>query len=147
MQIDDIFGGSGKRKRSKSGFGLDLGFGTPKTKRDQRRTFTRTQKNEIWAQQNGKCANAKCRKPLDIRTVEYDHKKGWAAAGRTVLVNGQALCPNCHKLKTHKQMLRRIEKKPEQPKSGFSLFGLPQKQRTKAKKTNPSAYDPFNLGF
>ena len=88
---------------------IDLSFGPKKNKRDPRRAFTRTQKNEIWAQQKGRCAI--CHKPLDPRTVEYDHGKAWSAGGPTKIKNGRALCPNCHKLKTHKERLKKVEKK------------------------------------
>lgn len=88
---------------------IDLGFGPKKSKRDSRRAFTRTQKNEILAQQKGKCAI--CHKPLDQRTVEYDHGRAWSAGGPTKVKNGRALCPNCHKLKTHKERLKKVEKK------------------------------------
>jgi len=82
-----------------------------KREKDNRRIFTKTQKNEMWAQQNGKCA--KCQEPLDPRTVEYDHIKPWADKGKTAVVNGAALCPNCHKLKTHIHRLKKTEKKKE----------------------------------
>lgn len=96
---------------------FDLGLDT-KLNRDYRRSFTRTQKNEIWAQQKGKCA--KCHKPLDPRTVEYDHGRPWSAGGKTTVKNGRALCPGCHKLKTHKERLKKVEKKKKQS-SPFDL--------------------------
>lgn len=92
---------------------LDLGLGPKKKQRDSRRIFTRTQKNEIWAQQGGKCA--RCHKPLDPRTVEYDHGKAWSDGGSTLIKNGRALCPECHRLKTHKERLEKVEKM-EKPK-------------------------------
>jgi len=125
---NDIFGG---------GIGLSP---KPKKKRDSRRSFTRTQKNEIWAQQNGKCA--KCHSRLDPRTVEYDHKKGWADRGKTVITNGQALCANCHKIKTHKSRLKKVDKKRKtaKPKDPFSggLFGGSSRKRPK---------NPFDFGL
>jgi nitrate/TMAO reductase-like tetraheme cytochrome c subunit len=105
-----------------------FGFGNPfvtEKKRDSRRTFTRTQKNEIWAQQSGKCA--KCHKKLDPRTVEYDHVKPWAARGKTVVVNGAALCSKCHKLKTHNTRLKKIDKKRKKPANNpFGLGKMPK---------------------
>jgi len=95
---------------------IDLGFGT-EPKRDSRRTFTRTQKNEIWAQQNGKCA--RCHKPLDLRTVEYDHGRAWSAGGPTRVKNGRALCPECHKLKTHEETLKKVEKRKRKKKTNL----------------------------
>ena len=64
-------------------------------KRDRRRSFTKTQKNEILFQQDGKCAV--CHNKLDPRATEFDHKKPWASGGRTLTVNGRALCANCHR--------------------------------------------------
>ena len=87
-------------------------YGKPLKKekiRDSRRSFSSTQKKEIWAQQNGKCGE--CHENLDIRTVEYDHVKPWADKGRTITENGSALCPQCHKLKSHKEMHKKINKK------------------------------------
>lgn len=96
-----------------------------KNERDSRRTFTRTQKNEIWAQQDGMCAGSGCHKKLDPRTVEYDHGKEWSAGGRTTIKNGRALCADCHKLKTHKDRLKKVDKKRESKSSnkGYSLSG------------------------
>lgn len=108
---------------------------TKKAGRDSRRTFTRTQKNEIWAQQNGKCA--KCKNQLDPRATEYDHKKGWADKGQTVTVNGQALCANCHKKKTHKDRLKKIENKGKKKESGGifgrSIFDSPKRRGKRPK--------------
>lgn len=117
-----------------------------KPKRDIRRSFTKTQKDAIWAQQGGRCA--KCHQTLDPRYVEYDHKKGWADGGRTVVVNGQALCANCHKIKTHKSRLKKVnsrsgtQKAEENSLFNFSggLFGSSQGKRKKPK-------GPFDFGF
>ena len=119
-----------------------LGFGTPKKrkrkkttrktktkKRDSRRSFTRTQKNEILYQQDNKCA--KCHKKLDPRATEFDHKKPWAAGGRTVTVNGRALCANCHKIVTHKTRLKQVDKKRKATKR------KPAKKRRTRKPKNP----------
>jgi hypothetical protein len=112
--------------RNQNPFGIKpigLGF-EDKPKRDKNRSFGRTQRNEIWAQQKGKCA--KCHKTLDPRTVEYDHGKAWSAGGRTLVKNGRALCPTCHKLKTHSQRLKKVEsKKRTRTNNPFDL-GLPK---------------------
>ena len=105
---------------------LDFGLKLPNTsrssnkKRDRRRTFTKTQKNEIWAQQDGKCA--KCHKRLDPRTVEYHHGRSWSAGGKTLVKNGKALCSKCHKIEHHKKRLQKIEKKPKSSKNK-NIFG------------------------
>jgi 5-methylcytosine-specific restriction endonuclease McrA len=76
--------------------------------KDARRAFTQTQKNEILVQQDYKCAE--CRKKLDLRATEFDHKKPWASGGRTIVVNGRALCADCHKIISHKHRLRQVER-------------------------------------
>ena len=76
--------------------------------KDERRAFTQTQKNEILVQQDYKCAE--CRKKLDLRATEFDHKKPWATGGRTIVVNGRALCADCHKIISHKHRLRQVER-------------------------------------
>ena len=78
-------------------------------KRDSKRSFTRTQKNEILYQQNNKCANIKCRKDLDPRDIEYHHDKPWANGGRTINQNGRALCGSCHNVISHKNRLKHSE--------------------------------------
>lgn len=92
----------------------------PDDKKDKRRSFTQLQKKEILHQQNYKCA--KCHKKLDIRTVEFDHIKAWAEKGKTSIKNGAALCPNCHRLKTHSHTLTKVEKKSK--KKASNPFGL-----------------------
>ncbi|MCL5949520.1 MAG: HNH endonuclease [Candidatus Bathyarchaeota archaeon] len=79
-----------------------------KSERDSRRAFTQTQKNEILYQQDYKCAE--CHKKLDLRATEFDHKRPWASGGRTVVINGRALCASCHKIASHNHRLKQIDK-------------------------------------
>ncbi len=110
------------------GFFDDWGFDVfDSPSRDKRRTFTRTQKNEILYQQNNKCAQ--CRNPLDPRAVQFDHKKGWADKGRTITQNGRALCSNCHSIITHKNRLEKIEEPSKNNK------------RKKSKKKSDGIFD------
>lgn len=89
-----------------------LSIGTTKPKKDTRRAFTQTQKNDILYQQDNKCASSLCHhEKLDPRATEFDHKKAWASGGRTIRENGRALCPKCHKIITHNQRLKKIDKK------------------------------------
>ena len=98
---------------------IDL-FGFGKTsKRDTRRAFTPTQKKEILYQQNNKCA--KCHKPLDPRAVHFHHIKPWSSGGRTITVNGAALCPTCHEIITHKERLKKVDKKKRKSSNVFDL--------------------------
>ena len=93
-----------------------------KPKRDQRRAFTKTQKNELLYQQDGKCASARCHhKKLDPRATQFDHKKPWVSGGRTIRKNGRALCSECHSIITHNQRLRKTEKK-QKPKNTSAFF-------------------------
>ena len=117
----------------KSIFDMDMSdpFGlSPRKKRDSRRAFSPTQKKAIWAQQGGKCAI--CHKPLDPRYTEYDHGKAWADGGKTTVKNGRALCANCHKLKTHKDRLKKIDKKRTTKRKDpmmEALWGTPSSQK------------------
>jgi nitrate/TMAO reductase-like tetraheme cytochrome c subunit len=99
-------------------FGL---FGPSDKGRDKRRTFTQTQKHEILHQQNYRCAI--CKKKLDPRAMDFDHKKAWADEGRTVIQNGRALCKNCHGRETHNQRLKKVDKPRKEVICGSELFG------------------------
>lgn len=92
---------------------------TTSKQRDKRRTFSQTQKNEIWSQQNGKCAE--CGEKLDPRSTEYDHKKPWASGGKTTVKNGRAVCRNCHGKISHNTKLKKVNKKRKTQKQ--SAFG------------------------
>ena len=81
--------------------------------RDKRRAFTETQKKEILYQQDGKCAV--CHKKLDPRAIEFDHIREWSASGKTIIKNGAALCPTCHRIKTHNSLVKKIDKHSEAP--------------------------------
>ena len=82
--------------------------------RDKRRAFTATQKNDILYQQENKCAI--CHKKLDPRAIEFDHRKEWSASGKTTIKNGAALCPTCHRIKTHKSLVKKIDNPKTQRK-------------------------------
>jgi predicted restriction endonuclease len=82
--------------------------------RDKRRAFTQTQKNEILHQQDNKCAI--CHKKLDPRAIEFDHRKEWSASGKTIIRNGAALCPTCHRIKTHNSRVKKIDKPQKERK-------------------------------
>ena len=118
------FGPTSPKKQTPNLFNNSFSLGpTENPERDRRRSFSQTQKKEILYQQDNICA--KCHKKLDPREVEFDHKKPWAAGGRTIVVNGRALCGSCHKIVTHNTKLKEVDKKRE-PKSnniiGRSIF-------------------------
>ena len=81
-------------------------------KRDSRRAFTHSQRNEIWDRQGGKCAG--CRNQLMRSSTHYDHVKPWEDGGKTMIGNGQALCPNCHARKSNRERLKKVESKPRE---------------------------------
>lgn len=81
----------------------------PKSGRDSRRSFSQSQKNQILYQQDSKCAV--CHRKLDPRDREYDHKKAWAANGKTVTQNGRAVCGSCHNIITHNQTVKKSDNK------------------------------------
>jgi hypothetical protein len=100
-----------KRKRTvKNPLNADFPSLYPKqTERDTRRAFTSTQKNEILYQQDNKCAI--CHEKLDPRAKHFHHEKPWSSGGRTITQNGRALCANCHEKETHKERLKKVDKK------------------------------------
>jgi hypothetical protein len=135
----------GRKKKQENIFGgslVDIGFSSSKKKeveRDTRRTFSQTQKNEIWDRQKGKCAGSHCEhKPLLRSATHYDHIIPWEKGGKTVVSNGQALCPTCHTLKSQKDRLKKVDKQRKSKKGnqnlfGGSIFGQTQKSSKKSK--------------
>ncbi|MBI5226471.1 HNH endonuclease [Candidatus Micrarchaeota archaeon] len=134
--MEDIFGTGKALKRQQRAIKNQLAFKPikidtsaalnpwgqkPGPERDSRRAFTKTQRNEILYQQDSKCAV--CGDKLDPRDIELDHKKPWAAKGRTITENGRALCGFCHNKVTHKQTLKKIDKKPKNKPSANLGFG------------------------
>ncbi len=112
----DIFG----NKIKGNPFGLELGSSSKKIEKDSRRSFTQSQKNEIWDRQGGRCA--KCDKPLKRAATHYDHKIPHEKGGKTEVKNGQALCANCHSIKSNKDRLKKVDIK-RKPKSNVP-FGF-----------------------
>jgi len=78
-------------------------------KRDTRRSFTSSQKKQILYQQDNKCA--RCHEKLDPSAIQFDHKKPWSSGGRTITVNGRALCSKCHDIISHEERLKKTDKK------------------------------------
>ena len=83
--------------------------------RDQKRTFTKYQKNEILYQQDGKCASTLCHhRKLDPKEVQFEHKKPWAFDGRVVMQYGRVVCLDCHSNTLKKETLRKTSRKRKQ---------------------------------
>lgn len=72
-----------------------------KKKSRERKGFPRYVKEKILTKQGHKCAH--CRKILNV--VDWDHKNGDRSNNREN--NCQALCPNCHAIKTRKEQSKR----------------------------------------
>ena len=75
--------------------------------RDKRRVFTSSQKKEILYQQDNMCAI--CHNKLDPRATQFDHRKEWSSSGKTTIKNGAALCSNCHSIKTHNTLVKKVD--------------------------------------
>jgi 5-methylcytosine-specific restriction endonuclease McrA len=99
---------------SNSIFGGNTEFGRRKesNERDSRRTFTQSPKNNT-------CA--KCKEHLDMRVVQFDHAKPWAAGGRTISENGRALCANCHAKVTNETNVKKADGKKKPKRSNNPL--------------------------
>ena len=105
--IYDIFGNKIKKNNS---IGLNSIWRTTKShKKDPRRQISKSEKNEVWERQHGKCA--RCHKQLIPSTTHYDHIKPYGKGGETDTSNIQALCANCHAKKTNEDRVKEIKKK------------------------------------
>jgi len=92
---------------------LDL-FGTDKKKR---KGFSSSQKVEIITRQNNKCK--RCKTPFNKnRRPHFDHKDENRNNNKTS--NGQALCANCHDVKSLHETKRR--NKNSEPKTDLDFL-------------------------
>jgi ribosomal protein S27AE len=64
------------------------------------RAFTPNMKREAHTRQNGVCP--KCGQAFPMEKMEADHKKLWSEGGRTIAVNCQMLCIDCHREKSNR---------------------------------------------
>ena len=95
------------------------------TQKDPRREFSQDEKREIMKIQNNKCLG--CNVALDNYHIhyEFDHIIQHCEGGPTNIVNGRALCRNCHKsnnLQWFKEGLVDDEKKKEHVKKMIELY-------------------------
>ncbi len=82
---------------------------------------SKSQKNEVFARQKNKCN--RCKKLLDMRAVHFDHIKEVYRGGKSIIDNLQALCANCHNIKTHEERLKKVERR-RQPKKITKNYDL-----------------------
>jgi len=89
---------------------MDLFKSNPfnENKKRKRVILSRSEKNEIWDRQKGKC---KCGESLSPSIVEYHHKDG--NPSNHSLSNIIALCPICHKKATNRQRIKKVRKNRE----------------------------------
>ncbi|MEG8098642.1 HNH endonuclease family protein [Candidatus Liberibacter brunswickensis] len=64
------------------------------------RSFTKSQKSQVYAKQGQVCN--KCKKEFDQDDMEADHIKPWCAGGSTSIDNCQMLCKKCNREKSGK---------------------------------------------
>ena len=81
-------------------------YGNPLKKENKRGTLYSYDKDKILQKQKGLCAGKDCKRihnskrvPVNIRS-HFDHIKPLALGGKDNISNLQALCANCHQLKT-----------------------------------------------
>jgi nitrate/TMAO reductase-like tetraheme cytochrome c subunit len=117
--VSDTIFGVPKMKATKNPLYTDFPNLYPKqTQKDSRRSFSATQKKQILAQQDYKCA--RCHKKLGV-AYHFHHAKSWSSGGKTIVKNGRALCANCHEEITHKERLKKTDRK-RKPRSINPLF-------------------------
>ena len=95
-------------------------YGNPLKKINKREPVSKSQKNEVLAQQKNRCA--RCRKLLDMRATHFDHIKEVYKGGKSRVGNLQALCANCHNVKTHEEKLNKVENRRKTNNSGTSNY-------------------------
>jgi len=99
-------------KLNKKIFGIEWG------EEDKRIPIPHSIKQEILFKQKGKCAECGLDFMSEGIIPEIHHKDGNPANSK--LSNLEALCPNCHRKKTHKQFLTKsLKKKSRKPKDSY----------------------------
>ncbi len=104
-------------------------FGEKEKKR--RRYVSEADKNKILEKQKWKCA--KCGKTLRPGRYHIDHKKPLALGGSNSIRNLQALCPDCHHVKTKedRKKIAKAKKKEKESIFGFSSSSDGERKRRK----------------
>jgi len=92
---------------------FDFLFGKEK----KRKRLSEWEKQVILERQNYRCAI--CGKRLKPGVIHFDHKKPLALGGKDDISNIQALCPECHHIKTKRDRHKIAKAKKES--SSFSL--------------------------
>ncbi len=115
---------------------FDFSFGKKTGKKKSRKKLTEHEKQKILERQGYRCAI--CGRLLKPGVIHFDHKKPLALGGSDNIRNIQALCPECHHIKT-KEDRHKIAKAKNKSSSSFDLgINLP--------KLEPPKFN-FDLGF
>ena len=104
-------------------FGFPIAKPNKEISKPKTQPVSKSQKNEVLARQKNKCA--KCHKLLDMRATHFDHATEVYKGGKSIIKNLQALCANCHSIKTNEDRLKQVEKKRKmrtEPKSKKSTW-------------------------
>jgi len=103
-------------------------------KKNSRVYISKADKDKILERQKWKCA--RCGKRLKPGRYHIDHKKPLALGGSNSIRNLQALCPDCHHIKT-KEDRKKIAKAKKKEKEDVFSFGLSSSSRKRK--------DPFDI--
>lgn len=82
-------------------------FGLKATSKDDVRSFSKKQNEELWVEQGGKCNKCQC--DLNINDYAADHILGHAYGGSTEVKNGQLLCTSCNDMKSSGMDINDVE--------------------------------------
>ncbi len=103
-------------------------YGNPLKKEKKRGTLYSYDKDKILQKQKGLCSGKDCKRlhnnkrmPVNIRS-NFDHIKPLALGGKDNLSNLQALCANCHQLKTREDKKLIAMKKKGSNKTNSNYF-------------------------
>lgn len=117
---------------------FDFGYGRPRPR------FTDAEKKALYTQQKGICNG--CRRKLDIRDFQVDHKRSLARGGSDRFSNLQLLCANCNTTKgegTMAELRTRLRAK------GLVKGAAPKKptgkKPGKKKPSRKKRQDPFDI--
>jgi len=76
---------------------------TSETPKPKRKTLAKASRTLILKSQNYKCDM--CHKDISKISPDFDHRIPLAMSGQDEIENIQALCPNCHRIKTQRDRL------------------------------------------
>ncbi len=116
MEMIDKMGGKSNREKSIMEMIYEMGG---KGKSHVRKSLTKKEREKILIRQKGKCKNfIKCKVVFYVKGVlpHFDHIKPVGKSGEKGrdLKNIQALCPNCHDIKSREEHKKHknVKKKP-----------------------------------